>query len=241
MNEDPAARSHLEEVIRHARAEGPLDDLCALIEKVHETNRKRHEPKLGDDALSFGIQCHRNILRLAPARIGNMQEVEVSGFQTLEISFAGKVWHLSKVASRKATWSPHQIRWDSSEVRLRAARANTGLYWPSEETLFASLPPNDRSLYSTKPQALHYLHLAWQGLDEDGIRIFAGFPRVGSSPWLAVVELTIGRGGTGGLPLPSDVSPTSSPDHDAMAEPTVAVKRRRPAGQEEAPHSGAGS
>lgn len=233
MIEDAAVRSHLEEVVRQGCAEGPLGDLCALIDTVWRVNRERQDPKLGDDAQLLGLQCHRNILNLAKPLIGQIDEVEVDGAQTLEIRFAGKTLHTNKVTSRDPSWSPHLITWDDSDVRLRAARANTQVYAPSEGTLFASLPDGAYSPLDVKPETLPFLHLAWQGLEEGGTRVFVGFPQINATPWLAVMEIANGRPGTGGMPMPTDVSPTPSPDHDTLAEPEVALKRRRPSGQEE--------
>jgi len=233
MIEDAAVRSHLEEVVRQGRADGPLGELCVLIDTVWRVNRERQDPKLGDDAQLLGLQCHRNILNLAKPLVGEIDEVEVDGAQTLEIRFAGKTLHTSKVTSRDPAWSPHLITWDDSDVRLRAARANTQVYAPSEGTLFASLLDGAYSPLSAKPATLPFLHLAWQGLEEGGTRVFVGFPQINTSPWLAVMEIANGRPGTGGMPMPTDLSPTPSPDHDTLAEPEVALKRRRPSAQRE--------
>lgn len=238
MDADGAVCSHLEEVVRRGRADGPLNHLCDLIDTVWRVNRERQDPKLGDDAQLLGLQCHRNILNLAKPLIGQIDEVEVNGAQTLEICFAGKTLHTSKVTSRDPSWSPHLMTWDDSDVRLRAARANTQVYAPSEETLFASLPDGPYSPFNAKPETLLFLHLAWQGLEEGGTRVFVGFPQINASPWLAVMEIANGRPGTGGMPMPTDVPPTPSPNHDTLAEPTVALKRRRPPGQEEASSGG---
>lgn len=233
MIEDAAVRSHLEEVVRQGSADGPLSVLCTLIDTVWRRNLDRQDSEVGDDAVVLGVQCSRNILHLAKPIIGQIEEVEADGARTLEVRFAGKTLHVSKVTSRDPAWSPQLITWDNSDVRLRAAQANTQVYAPSEGTLFASLLDGVYSPLNAKPETLPFLHLAWQGLEEGGTRVFVGFPQINTSPWLAVKEIANGRPGTGGMPMPTDVSPTPSPDHDTLAEPEVALKRRRPSAEEE--------
>lgn len=237
MTEDVAVREHLEVVVQRARSVGRLDELSKLIGEIYANNLRRLEPKLGDDLLVLGQQCHRNLLNLAK-QFGQVNDVDIDGAQTLELRLAGKIWHTGKVTSRDPAWTPDRIKWDGSDVRINAARANTQTFFSSEETLFASLSDGPFSSHEADPDDLRFLHIAWQGLGEEGVRVFVGFPQLGARPWLAVTEITVGRPGTGGVPKPADDSVRRSPNHDAMAEPKVAVKRRPTAGREAPPSTG---
>ncbi|MFH5824541.1 hypothetical protein [Georgenia sp. AZ-5] len=226
MNGESAAEALLAEVIEHWRHDGPLDALVQTVETVWKINLERHEPEaLGDDATSLGIQCSRNILHRAEARlrVRNVDGLRVRGGQTLEVQFAGRVMHTSKVRTRNPRWDPHSIDWSASDVRVDGAAANSRVYTPVEGTLFESLPV-ETPHPTGQLAALKHLHLAWQGLNEGHVRIFVGFPSAGPSPWMAVKMIKDGRSG-GGMPLGGDGAPFA-PDHNAMAEPDLVLRRR---------------
>ena len=221
---DQEVEARLREVVEQWRTKGPLEGLLELISDVWKTNRNRQDPDLGDDAQLLGLQCHRNILNRAKHVIRQVEDAEAGGAQTLEVRFGGLVLHTGKVGPRDHSWMPNMISWDGSPVRQRAARANSQVFASKAGTIFEGFPEDDSNFGGT-PANLHYLHLAWQGLDE-GTRAFIGFPGDGPTPWLAVMELDTGRPGTGGLPLPDDGPSTGSPNHDAMALPELSMKRR---------------
>lgn len=229
MRGDSAVEALLGEVIEDWHDRGPLVDLLDTVETVWKTNLERHEPEaLGDDATSLGMQCSRNILHRAEARLRarDIEGVRVRGGQTLEVEFAGRVMHTSKVRARNQSWDPYSIDWSASEVRTEGAAANSRVYTPVAGTVFEYLPECVGALPGGGDlSALRYLHLSWQGLSEGHVRIFAGFPSAGTTPWMAVRLIKDTRPGGGGLPLITDGTPFT-PDHDAMSEPSLVLKRR---------------
>lgn len=224
MQSDPVVDELLASVIAHWRDEGPLEEILATIDRVWATDLARHEPQLGDDATSLGIQCSRNVMNLV-ARSGTIREIDgcrVRGGNTLTVSFATQVLHTSKVGRLGRRWDPYSMDWNSSDTRADGAAANSRAYVPASGTLFEGLDDGP----SGDPAALRYVHLAWQGLAEGRTRVFMGFPSEGHSPWMAVHLLADGQSGGGGR-VPQPEAGPSTPNHDVMAEPTVVVKRRR--------------
>jgi hypothetical protein len=224
MSSDPAVDELLAAVIEHWRAEGPLEAVLSTIDAVWATDLRRHEPALGDDPTSLGIQCSRNVMNLVGRNpsIRKIDGCQVRGGNTLAVFFAGRVLHTSKVGGHSRRWDPYSMDWTSSDTRADGAAANSRAYVPANGTLFEGLD----GAPSGDPAALRHVHLAWQGLPEGRTRVFMGFPSAGDSPWMAVRLLTDGDFGGSGRPAEPEPRP-STPNHDAMAEPRLVVRRRR--------------
>ena len=223
MIEDAAAHALLEEMVDEWTACGVLTPMRTLISKVWRRNLDRYEPALGDDAQSLGIQSSRNICNLAVGQLRSIDGVSARDPRTLEVTYAGRVLHVSKVGSRSRAWDVTGIDWAQSEVRTSSAQANSDGYLPVEGTLFESFGPLPGQ--PANPSALCHLHLAWQGFDDGGTRVWLGFPRIGVPAWFAVVLLDDNPGSASG-DRPGDTQPHPAPDFDTLGEPAVALNRR---------------
>lgn len=230
MDDAVDVQAHLQDVLGHWLAQGPLEELCGIVDEVWLRNRTvRYETSLGDDPTVLGIQCSRNILNLAKRRLGgvDVEDVSADGGLTLQVRFDGHALHTSKVGSSDPTWDPNGMSWESSGVRQDAAAANSRGYAPADDTLFQDLPGGAMSPAGSSLAGLSCLHLAWQGLPEGGTRIWVGFPQVGEQPWLAVALVRdASRPGAGGMPV-DDEQRAGAPDHDALAPPPLPQLRRR--------------
>lgn len=222
MIEDAAARALLDELVVEWTDGGVLEPLQDLIRMVWPRNLDRHEPVLGDDALSLGIQSSRNICNLAVSRLSGIDGVRARDARTLEVTYARRVLHIGKVGSRSRTWDVAGIDWAQSEVRSTSAQANSQVYMPVEGTLLEALGPLPGQ--PADPAALLHLHLAWQGFEDGGTRTWLGFPRDGEPAWFAVVLLDDNPGSGGRRPIATGPVPTQ--DFDALREPSVELTRR---------------
>jgi hypothetical protein len=221
--EDAAARALLDDMVVEWTDGGVLGPLRTLVSTVWWRNLDRHEPALGDDAQSLGVQSSRNICNLAVSELKNRDGVHARDANTLEVTYAGRVLHISKVGSRSRAWDVGGIDWAQSEVRTTSAQANSEAYVPVEGTLFEPLGPLPGQ--PADPTALRHLHLAWQGFDDGGTRIWLGFPRLGEPAWFAVVLLDDNPGGSGGN-RPDATGPMPTSDFDTLREPIVELARR---------------
>ena len=220
MMDDPAARAVLDEVIEEWTAGGVLGELRALVGTVWRTNLDRLEPRLGDDAVTVGIQSSRNLCNLAVRRLRPLDEVHARDVKTLEVGYRGRVLHTSKIEAGVGAvdWS------DTSDIRHRAAERNTLAYLPVVGTLdeaFGPLPGQ-----SGDPAALQYLHLAWQGLPDGRTRAWLGFPRLGEEPWFALAPIEEDDGGSGGARIARTDPTGPAPDFDRLGEPELDLVRR---------------
>lgn len=226
-------------VVERWRAEGPLTQIIGVIEDVWRKNLDRQEPHLGDDAMSLGILCSRNIMNrcVEQLRDGTPHSV-VRGGLTLEVVFDGRVMHLSKVGSQQMSWHPHLMVWDSSEVRIDGARGNAAVYTPIKGTLVEDTP--DQTLFGAigDPADMRNLHLAWQGFPDGAVRAFVGFPTTGPAPWSAVTLVHDGRPAPLGVPV-AEAEVAAPSWHDALAEPEVPIRRRAADRQAESAHGSA--
>lgn len=176
---------------------GVLGVLCALVGRVWRADLDRYEPELmGDDAMSLGLQASRNLCNLAVRELQDVPGVVAVDRRTLEITYAGRVLHTGKAPSDAPDWDVNTVDWAESEVRDRAAAANTAAYQSLVGTLFEdwdSLPGQNGD-----PAALLHLHLTWQGLADGRTRTWLGFPQLGLSPWYAVLRIDAdGQSGLG--------------------------------------------
>lgn len=225
-----SADAVLAEVVADWRSSGPLPEIIEVIETVWRTNLDRFEPgALGDDAMSLGIQCSRNIMNLCVNRFRTRSnEIIVRGGVTLEASYHGRTMHFSKVGPQTRSWEPYSIDWDSSDVRMDGARMNAAAYTPIEGTLFDGTTGITLPGPMGNPAELRHLHLAWQGLTDTHTRVFMGFPTTGPVPWSAVMLVHDGGAHGGGVPISPNETPTMR-GHDTLAEPALSLRRRTPA------------
>jgi len=225
VNEDAAAQALLGEVVAEWRSGGPLDELSALVRQVWRTNLVRYEPsRLGDDAMSLGVQSSRNLGNLAVRRLSGTVGVQASNLRTLEVRYRGRVLHAGKVTSRSSSWDITSVDWSQSEVRTTSAEMNSRAYVSAAGTLFEGAEllagqPAD-------PRMLCQLQVMWQGFSDGSTRTWVGFPQLGTSPWFAVMLLDDDRGGSGGLPAADAVPVPPTPDFDALGEPVLKLTRR---------------
>jgi hypothetical protein len=215
---DGAAQELLLAVVDDWTRAGILPTLRAVTSEVWPRNLDRHEPDLGDDAMSLGVQSSRNVRNLAVRRLQDAGVDARIEEQSLRIKHAGRVLHINKAAATSSIWDIDNQRWDDSEVRLLGAQANSQAYYPSDGTLF---PVRARD-----PQTLRHLHLTWQGLDHGPTRAWVGFPRLGDIPWFAVAPLAeaapVNRSGQ-----PPAMPQASSPNFDAMKVRDVQVRLKQ--------------
>jgi hypothetical protein len=223
MIEDAAARGLLDEVVTEWTEAGVLGELCSIVRTVWRQNVDRHEPRLGDDALSLGVQASRNVCNLAVRNLGKTPDVRARDAQTLEVFHQGRILHTSKVGSRSSTWDVSSADWSSSDVRTNSAQANAKAYMPVDGTLFERVGALPGQM--ADPRVLRYLHLLWQGFDNGGTRSWIGFPCVTAPFWFAVVLLDDNLRGTGGIDLDSSNPLSSTSDFDTLAPPDVVVRR----------------
>jgi hypothetical protein len=191
--DDFAARELLEQVTDEWAATGVLRVLRELVGQVWRTDLNRHEPDLGDDAMSLGMQASRNLCNLTVRRLQGVPGVLARDRKTLEVTYRGRVLHVGKAPSDSPGWEVTQVDWADSDVREHAAAANTAAYQSSSGTLFEdwdALPGQNLD-----PSALQHLHLTWQGLADGSTRTWLGFPQLGPWPWFAVLALDDARVG----------------------------------------------
>jgi hypothetical protein len=225
--DDFAAQELLEQVTDEWAATGVLRVLCELVDQVWRTDLARHDPDLGDDAMSLGMQASRNLCNLTVRRLHGMRGVQARDRRTLEVTYAGRVLHVGKAPSDSPSWEISQIDWADSDLREHAAAANTAAYRSTSGTLFEYWDAGPGQ--HLDPSALHHLHLTWQGLADGSTRAWLGFPQLGDRPWFAVLQLDdarigrIGGAGFGGPPLrdvPIDLTTADvSPFREGTAPP----------------------
>src|SRR5438105_3967226 len=115
---DHAAETLLKAVIGEWRDDGPLGELEGIVQDVWRTNVARHEPGLGDDGISLGLQSARNICNRAVLELRGVPGVLVRGGLTLEVRFAGRTLHVGKATPEPSrSWNVWSLDWDSSDVR----------------------------------------------------------------------------------------------------------------------------
>lgn len=215
---------------------GVLGPLGGLIQQVYRRAAERHEPDLGDDAMSFGTTVWRNLTNLGKATFEGVDGVRVRlEDNSLEVLCAGYVVRLYSLQG-----NIESIRWEGSEVRLGGAVENSRggqLAFDDEEQfpeVFAGVVPPKRHIRVahagdiTTGKATAYL-----GLPRDN--------RDGGSPWFEVL-LWFGDAGTVGTPTASgplpvvggpaggDMAGVPGQRHDELPIPELAIEtlRRRP-------------
>jgi hypothetical protein len=226
MIEDAAARALLDETVVEWTNGEVLGPLCEVVRTVWRTNLDRYEPvRLGDDAVSIGVQSSRNVCNRAMRRLASTRDVQARDAKTLVINYRGRVLYSGKIGSRSRSWDVSSINWSLSEVRSASAQANTMAYVPVEGTLFEGVGAMPGQ--PADPRVLRHLLLMWQGFDDGTTRAWLGFPRLGAVPWFAVALIDDGSGGRGGIPADGDSPvPPMPDDFDSLNEPSVDIARR---------------
>lgn len=225
MIEDAAARELLDQTVAEWTSGEVLGVLCGLVRAVWRRNVDRYEPvRLGDDALSLGMQSSRNVCNLAVRQLAAVPGVEARDAKTLEVTYRKRVLHIGKITSRSESWQVSSVDWSQSDVRSTCAEANTAAYVPVEGTLFEDVGPLPGQ--PADPRLLRHLMLMWQGLDDGRTRSWLGFPRTGESRWFAVVRVGDEPGGRGGVPADDTTPVPPVPDFDTLSEPSLEIVRR---------------
>ncbi|MEV0939595.1 hypothetical protein AB0I90_04340 [Micromonospora wenchangensis] len=215
----------LDDAVAVLDGRGVLEPLGGLIRQVYRRAADRHEPELGDDAMSFGTTVWRNLTNLGKASFDGVDGVRVRvEDNSLEILCAGYVVRLYSLQG-----GIESIRWEGSEARLGGAVENSRdgqLAFDDAEQfpeVFAGVVPPKRHLRVahtgdiTTGEATAYL-----GLPRDN--------REGGSPWFEVT-LWFGDAVTVGTPLPIVGDPVGVPvqRHDELPVPELPLGTLRPA------------
>jgi hypothetical protein len=164
---------------------GVLHPLAELIRQVYRRAAERHEPSLGDDAMSFGTMVWRNLTNLGAAQFAGRSGVDARvEDNSLEILAGGYVVRLYSLQGGTDT-SVESIRWEGSEARLGGAVENSTdgqLALDDDEQFpqtFAGLVPHKR-----------HVRIAHAGDVDTGEAVaYIGLPRDnrnGGSPWFEV-------------------------------------------------------
>ncbi|GAA3725687.1 hypothetical protein GCM10022225_03280 [Plantactinospora mayteni] len=175
---------------------GVLDRLGRLIQQVYRRAADRHEPELGDDAMSFGTTVWRNLTNLGKAEFDGLDGIRVRlEDNSLEVLCAGYVVRLYSLPG-----GIESIRWEGSEARLGGAVENSRdgqLAFDDEgqfPEVFADVVPSKRHVrVAHTGDIVTGEAVAYLGLPRDN--------RDSGSPWFEV-RLWFGEPATAGAPLP---------------------------------------
>ncbi|MEV8376608.1 hypothetical protein AB0P21_27940 [Kribbella sp. NPDC056861] len=215
----------LSEVTSDWTASGVLPELVGLLRDVWRTNLDRHEPALGDDAVTLGMGSARNFANRTVQEFAQRNEVraDLQG-NSLRVVHLGRTLRASKLPGKSVDADPYSIDWESSATRHQGPAANShqlelfdGFELPDEELAANSAAGSPR-----------YLHLAWAADPESAdIAAYLGFPRDtldGAGPWFAVQLIH--------RDLPGDqlpIVPSGGYDEDRFDQrpvPPIAVRLR---------------
>ncbi|NEA30099.1 hypothetical protein [Streptomyces sp. SID13031] len=177
----------LAEVASDWTASGVLPELIGLLRDVWRTNLDRHEPALGDDAVTLGMGSARNYANRTVQEFAQRRDVlaDLQG-NSLRVVHLGRVLRASKLPGKTVLADPYSIDWDSSATRHQGPAANS-----QQLQLFEGFESPDVELAANAASGSpRYLHLAWAGDAETGeVAAHLGFPRDtkdGAGPWFAV-------------------------------------------------------
>ena len=204
---------------------GVLDRLGELIRQVYRRAADRHEPELGDDAMSFGTTVWRNLVNLGKAEFTNADGVRARiEDNSLELLCAGYVLRLYSLQG-----NVESIRWEGSEVRLGGAVENS-----RDEQLAFDDEEQFRDIFAQVVPAKRHIRVAHGGdMDTGAAFAYLGLPRdnrEGGSPWFDV-RLWFGEPPSHLAPPPlTATSPQSAPRprHDELPIPELDLAALRP-------------
>lgn len=172
-------------------ASGVLAPLADLVRQVYRRAADRHEPELGDDAMSFGTTVWRNLTNLGVAQFAGLPGVSTRiEDNSLEILCAGYILRLYSLQGGTGA-NVESIRWEGSEARLGGAVENSrhGQLALDDDEQFAD------AFAGVLPRRRH-LRVAHAGDIGTGDALaYIGLPRDnrhGGSPWFEV-QLWIGQ------------------------------------------------
>jgi hypothetical protein len=218
--------SLLDEAVAVLDERGVLDRLGELIRQVYRRAADRHEPDLGDDAMSFGTMVWRNLVHLGAAEFASLDGVRTRiEDNSLELLCAGYVVRLYSLPG-----GVESIRWDGSEARLGGAVENSRdgqLAFDDEgqfPEVFAGVVPPKR-----------HVRVAHGGDIASGeAYAFIGLPRDnrdGGSPWFEVT-LWFGappaRTAWPSTALAEPAPELPGPRHDELPSPELDLGAHRP-------------
>lgn len=216
----------LDDAERVLAERGVLEPLGSLIRQVYRRAAQRHEPELGDDAMSFGTTVWRNLTNLGKATFEGMDGVRVRlEDSSLEIICAGYIVRLYSLQG-----GIESIRWEGSEVRLGGAVENSrgGQLAFDDEGQFPEV-------FSGVVPPKRHIRVAHTGDIATGeVTAYLGLPRDnrdGGSPWFEV-KLWFGEAVTVGKPLPVVGDPARVPvqRHDELPIPELSIEALRSGG-----------
>lgn len=214
---------------------GVLTPLADLIRQVYRRAAERHEPALGDDAMSFGTTVWRNLTNLGAAEFAGRPGMDARiEDNSLEILAAGYILRLYSLQGGTDA-NVESIRWEGSEARLGGAVENSAdgqLALDDEEQFphaFAGLVPRKR-----------HIRVAHAGDIDTGETVaYLGLPRdnrSGGSPWFEVA-LWFGQP-THAVAVRTDQAVGDTPLHqDELPIPELDLRVRRSVGTASAPMS----
>jgi hypothetical protein len=214
----------LGEAVAVLDAGGVLAPLRELIRQVYRRAAGRHEPDLGDDAMSFGTTVWRNLVNLGSATFRGRPGIDTRiEDNSLEILCAGYVLRLYSLGGLDS--NVESIRWEGSEARLGGAVENSR----TEQLAFDDEGQFPQVFDGVVPRKRH-LRVAHAGDIATGEALaYIGLPRDnrdGGSPWF---EVTLWFGQPpAALPTPSANSNGGPvlPRHDELPIPELEMQLR---------------
>jgi len=196
---------------------GVLTPLADLIREVYRRAADRHEPGLGDDAMSFGTMVWRNLTNLGRDRFADLPGVDARiEDNSLEIACAGYVLRLYSLQGS----SVESIRWEGSDARLGGAVANSraGQLAFDDDGQFPHI-------FRDVVPRLRHVRVAHAGdLDTGDAVAYIGLPRDnrdGGSPWF---EVTLWLGQPATRTQPAGSAGAGLPHHDQLPIPELDVR-----------------
>ncbi|WBB56298.1 hypothetical protein [Verrucosispora sp. WMMD573] len=192
---------HLGEAVATLDQGGVLTPLADLVRQVYRRAADRHEPELGDDAMSFGTTVWRNLANLGAAQFAGLPGVDARiEDNSLEILCRGYIVRLYSLHGGTSS-SVETIRWEGSEARLGGAVENSqgGQLALDDDEQFPEAFPG------IVPRRRH-VRIAHAGdIGTGEVVAYLGLPRDnrdGGSPWFQV-QLWFGQPTQAVLPLAS--------------------------------------
>jgi hypothetical protein len=221
----------LDAVIADWTDSGVLPGLIGLVRDVWRINLDRHEPDLGDDAVTLGMGSARNFANRTVREFADRADVQADlQGNSLRVVHLGRILRQSKLPGKSVQADPGSIDWESSTTRHQGPASNSqqlalfeGFEFPDDGFV------GDESSTNTATGLPMFLHLAWAADPETGdVAVHLGFPRDtrdGAEPWFAV--RLVHRDLPGGEQLPIVPSDGYDPDRfDEREAPSIEVRLR---------------